>query len=48
MLGYAATPGGPELKKFPPKWHQLEKYGGTNMFFETFQAKLAICAKYNN
>jgi hypothetical protein len=32
----------------PQKWLQLDKYDGTNMSFETFQAKLAICAKYNN
>jgi hypothetical protein len=32
----------------PKKWLPLEKYDGTNMSYETFRAKLAICAEYNN
>ena len=29
------------------KWLQLDKYDGVNMPFETFRAKLAVCAAYN-
>ena len=37
-----------EGMKPPKKWLQLDKYDETNMSFETFRAKLAICAEYNN
>jgi hypothetical protein len=36
-----------ETVKPPKKWLQLDKYDGTNMSFETFRAKFAICAEYN-
>jgi hypothetical protein len=38
---------GRQIASNPKKWLSLEKYDGTNMSYETFRAKLAICAEYN-
>jgi hypothetical protein len=40
-------PHRPNNKKPPRKPLQLDKYDGSNIPYETFRAKLAICAEYN-